>query len=422
MIFANRPNLTVINGIQVIQQNTTGRKPSTGVALLTGGIDRHYAYGLAMALVAKNIHVDVIGSEAVDSAEMHTTPNLIFFNLWPAKPAKATAFAKISRIMGHYRSLICYAAVARPRVFHILWNSKIQLFDRTLLMAYYKILGKRVVLTAHNVNQERRDSRDSWLNRLTLKIQYRIADHIFVHTEKMRGELVEEFNVAARSVTVIRYPINDAFPDTALTPADAKMRLGIEKNEKVILFFGRITPYKGIEHLLSAFQMIASCDATYRLIIAGELQKGAEKYMGALQKIVSSGPGQGQIILKAQFIQDEEIEVYLKAADSLILPYNEIFQSGVLFLAYSFGLPVIATDVGSFREEIIEGRTGLLCRPGDPKDLARAIQMYFASDLYENLDTRRQEIKDYANVCHSWGAVADLTQSVYVELLGNDRS
>jgi len=90
----------------------------------------------------------------------------------------------------------------------------------------------------------------------------------------------------------------------------------------------------------------------------------------------------------------------------------------VLFLAYSFGLPVVATDVGSFREEIVEGRTGFLCQPGDPAELAKAIETYFASDLYKNLKVRRQEIKDYADANHSWNAVADLTRNAYAEMLG----
>ena len=114
------------------------------------------------------------------------------------------------------------------------------------------------------------------------------------------------------------------------------------------------------------------------------------------------------------------MEIYLKAADVLVLPYKEIFQSGVLFLAYSFGLPVVATDVGSFREEIVEGKTGFLCQPGDPEALAKAIETYFTSDLYKNLKVRRQELKDYADANHSWNAVADLTRNAYAEMLGRD--
>jgi glycosyltransferase involved in cell wall biosynthesis len=388
------------------------------VGLLTGGIDRPYAYGLAMALISKGVCLDVAGSDEVDSPEMHSSPHLRFLNLWPARQKKASRVATMSRVLRHYVRLIRYAAKAKPGAFHILWNSKVQFFDRTVLMLYYKLLGKKVALTVHNVNQAKRDSNDSPLNRLTLKIQYRLADHMFVHTKKMKHELIMDFDVPAEAVTVIRHPINNAFPDTDLTPSDAKGRLGIGDDKKAILFFGRIKPYKGLEHLLAAFQQLVGSDPNYRLIIAGEVQKGNEKYMDEIRQAITRELDRGQIILKIQFIPDGEMEVYLKAADVLVLPYNEIFQSGVLFLGYSFGLPVVATDVGSFREEIVEGETGFLCRPSDPADLARTIAIYFESDLYRNLGTRRQKIKDYADVHHSWDAVAELTRNVYAELLG----
>jgi D-inositol-3-phosphate glycosyltransferase len=147
------------------------------------------------------------------------------------------------------------------------------------------------------------------------------------------------------------------------------------------------------------------------------VQKGNESYLAALEQTAARELARGQVILQTRFIPDEEMELYLKAADVLVLPYNQIFQSGVLFLAYSFGLPVIATDVGSFREEIVEGVTGYLCRPSDAADLARTLESYFAADLYRHLGTRRQEIKEYADRHHSWSAVADLTRSAYETLL-----
>ena len=125
-----------------------------------------------------------------------------------------------------------YAARSTPKLLHIFWNNKIEWFDRTILMLYYKALGKRVALTAHNVNQARRDAKDSLLNRMTLKIQYRLCDHIFVHTQKMKDELCQDFGVAEKAVTVIRHPINNAFPDTELTPTEAKRRLGLREDEK----------------------------------------------------------------------------------------------------------------------------------------------------------------------------------------------
>jgi D-inositol-3-phosphate glycosyltransferase len=387
------------------------------VALLTGGVDRPYAFGLAMALAEANVQVEVIGSDIVDSPEMHKTKNINFLNLWPPRHSNPSLFDKVSRTLRHYTSLIRYSASARPRVFHILWNSKIQLFDRTLLMLYFRVLGKRISLTAHNVNQARRDSRDSWLNRITLRIQYRLADHIFVHTEKMGAELLSDFGVSRKSVTVIRHPINNAFPDTRLSPPEAKSRLGLGESDKAILCFGRIKPYKGIEYLLQAFQELAAKDDRYRLIIAGEVETESKEYMDSLMRAIPPSMEKDRIILKTQFIPDEEMELYFKAADVFVLPYKDIFQSGVLFLGYYFGLPVVVTDVGSFREDVVEKITGYVCRPGDPMDLARTIETYFGGDLYHNLATKRQDIKNHALAHHSWAAVAKLTREAYEGML-----
>ncbi|MGA2251801.1 glycosyltransferase family 4 protein [Terracidiphilus sp.] len=410
---------TLAEDISVSAKPSASQTPLE-VSLLTGGVDRPYAQGLAMALIAKGVRLDVIGSDYVDSPEMQTTSGLRFFNLWPPQSANRTAAGKLSRVLRHYASLIRYTAAAKPKVFHILWNSKVQFFDRTLLMLYYKAMRKRVTLTAHNVNEARRDGKDSFLNRLTLRMQYRLTDHIFVHTQKMKDELISDFGVRDRVVTVIRHPINDAFPDTSLTSAEAKQKLGLQSHEKALLCFGRIKPYKGIEHMLETFQILAKQDRSYRLIIAGEAEKRNEDYLNEIRRLIPSELMHDErVLLKAQFIPDEDVELYLKAADVMVLPYNQIFQSGVLFLGYSFGLPVVATDVGSFKEEVVEGRTGFMSRPGDPADLARAISDYFSSGLYKNLSKTRTEIKEHADRHHSWAAVAELTSNAYVDLKSN---
>src|SRR5215472_11152770 len=386
------------------------------VGLLTGGRDRHYAFGLAMALSARGVGLDVIGSDEVDSPEFHSTPGLNFFNLRGNQRPRAGLAEKISRVLRYYSRLFQYAGQAKPQIFHILWNNKFEFFDRTLLMLYYKAAGKKVVLTAHNINAGKRDLNDSLLNRLTLKAQYRLADHIFVHTEKMKCQLHQDFGVREGAISVIPYGINNAVPETDLTPAQAKQRLGIRADERTILFFGAIRPYKGIEHLLAAFQRLVTSGEDYRLIIAGQPKKESEAYMGQIQRTIDSGFTGEQIIQKFQCIPDEDIELYFKAADVLVLPYNEIFQSGVLFLGFNFGLPAVAADVGSFKEEVIEGKTGLLYPPGDPTALGNAIQKYFESDLFKELSKRRQEIRDYTGAQHSWDVVGEMTRNVYAKV------
>lgn len=405
--------------VEVQKQATPSLSLDVEIGVLTGCKDRPYVFGLAMALASKEVRADIIGSDEIDSPELHNTASLRFLNFRSNDNPAANFAEKLSKELAYYATLIRYVARSRPKILHILWNNKFELFDRTILMLYYKALGKRIAFTAHNVNQAKRDAKDSWINRVTLRIQYRFCDHIFVHTQKMKGELCQHFGVAETAVTVIPFPINNASPDTRLTSAEAKRRLGLRDDERAILFFGRVRPYKGIEYLLDAFRLLlANREANYRLIVAGEPIKGCEEYLQKIQSSVGKDFDQGRVMWRTEFIPDDQVEVYLKAADVLVLPYKEIFQSGVLFLAYAFGLPVVATDVGSFREEIVEGSTGFLCKPGDPSEMARAIETYFASDLFKNLNVRRREIRGYANANHSWHAVAELTCSAYAKMLG----
>jgi len=403
-----------------VPANPTPAPAALSVCLLTGGVDRPYVYGLTDTLSSMGISIDLIGSDELDEPDLRSMAGVNFLNLRGDQRPNAGIAAKVFRVSVYYSKLIAYAASSQSKIFHILWNNRFETFDRTFLMLYYKLLGKRVVLTAHNVNKRRRDSRDSFLNRLTLRIQYQLADHIFVHTEKMRTELMNQFGVSTARSSVIPFGINNSVPDTDLTPTQAKERLGVSKSEKAILFFGRIKPYKGLEYLIAAFQTLAQRSADYRLIIVGRLEEGCEHYWESMRKEIQEYFEAGRVTIRIEFIPDSEIEEYFKASDVLILPYKEIFQSGVIFLGYNFGLPAIIADVGSLRDDVVEGKNGLVFCPEDPNDLARAIEQYFGSDLFADLNTRRQVIRDHALQRHSWTIVGQQTLSVYQMLLGND--
>lgn len=386
------------------------------VALLTGGGDQPYVYGLATQLMSKSIALDIIGSDELDCPEFHGKPGANFYNLRGNQNPNVSVLAKIFRLSHYYLKLIAYAASAKPKIFHILWNNKIEMFDRTLLMLYYRALRKRIALTVHNVNTRKRDGRDSAMNRFTLRVQYRICHHIFAHTQQMKQELIEEFGVPPERVSVIPFGINNAARSTDLSPREARNRLAIREGEKTLLFFGNIARYKGLDLLVNAFQELAKQSIEYRLIIAGRPKNCAE-YWNSLREKMRPELQSGRILLRDEFIPDDETEVFFKAADILVLPYRHIYQSGVLFLGYSFGLPVLAADVGSLKEEVVEGRSGFTFRAEDAADLAMAVRTYFASDLYRELPNRRQAIKDYAAEHHSWDVVGRDTIRIYAGLL-----
>ncbi len=400
-----------------LPSSTTRSGSIISVALLTGGIDRHYTYGLASAIAARGAVLDLIGSDELDGPDLRGIPGLTFLNLRGDQRYDAKIIQKIVRLPRYYARLIRYAASSKAKIFHILWNNKIEFFDRTLLMLYYKLLGKKVVLTAHNVNKRRRDASDTRLNRLTLRVQYRVADRIFVHTEKMKSELTKEFGVSPQRVTIIPFGINNAVPTTDLSSSEAKRRLGLGENDKAVLFFGQITPYKGLEYLVRAFKKQLAEHDDYRLVIAGNPKPGFEDYWRAIEMEIRGDVSKGRIFVRSEFIPDSDVEIFFKAADVLVLPYTHIYQSGILFLGYNFGLPALVADVGSLRDEIVAGETGFTFNRGDSDDLARAFEDYFSSDLFANLSDRRRRIQEHVKARHSWDIVGQITAGVYGDLI-----
>ena len=387
------------------------------ISLLTGGDDPTYALPLASALYSKGAEVDFIGSDTVLNSKIPRNEGVNYLNLRGDQNPHAPLFQKVFRVLKYYYKLVRYAACTDSKLFHILWLNKFVFFDRTLLNIYYKVLGRKLVFTAHNVNAAKRDGCDTFMNRFTLKVMYRTVDHIFVHTKKMKKELLGDFNVEESKVTVIPFGINNVVPQTKLTRSEAREKLNLNGDQKTLLFFGQIASYKGLEYLVLALKELGKRFSDIRLIIAGKVKQGHERYWKDVETLIKESHLEERIIKRIEFIPDEDVEIYFKAADALILPYTFIYQSGPLFLAYNFGLPVIAADVGSFKEEIVEEKTGFIFRPKNPKDLADKIAFYYDSPLFHNLESNRKHIVEYANEKYSWEKVADITVQVYESLL-----
>jgi starch synthase len=136
------------------------------------------------------------------------------------------------------------------------------------------------------------------------------------------------------------------------------------RQKSVILYFGRIEPYKGLEVLLRAFLAIQESLRTWKLVVAG---------IGDLPISFVKGAGK-HIEIRNHYIPDPAVARLMDAASIVVLPYTSASQSGVVALAQAFRRPVIATDVGGMPEAIVQGKTGLLVPPGDEAKLARAIR------------------------------------------------
>ena len=385
-------------------------------ATLTTGGALHYELGLLSGLVAQEIDVDVIGGDELKDAAIMRHPRVHFNNLHRGHNPAVPFLFKVLKAVGVYLRLVNYAVRTDSSLFHLQWPYKFVFLDRTAMNVYYKALGKKLVFTAHNVDGDARDGKSSPLRRFSLRFLYKIVHHIIVHTEKMKSELVERFGIPAEKISVIPHGIMSAVPETALSRMEARKKLGLDGHQHVLLFFGLIAPYKGLETLVEAIAHLHRQGKECTLIIAGRV-KECQDYWDQICRLIEQSGLKESVITDLRHVPDEMVEVYLKAADAMVLPYRGIFQSGALFLAYRFGLPVIATDVGSFREDIIEGRTGFVCRPDDPADMAKTIETYFSSGLFADLEVHCRDIRDYANERYSWSHIGEMTRQVYERVL-----
>lgn len=388
------------------------------VALLTGGGDKPYAIGLATSLSARRVPIDFIASNELDVSEVRTLPGVRLLNLRGDMARTAPLMRKVTRVLVYYIRLIIYALTANASVFHVLWNNKFEFFDRTLLLLLYRLLGKRIVLTIHNVNIAQRDGRDGPFNRLTLKIQYTLAHHLFVHTDDMRRQLEVDFGVPVRKVTTVPFGVNQTVPTTAMTRDGARLALGLSLSAKILLFFGNIAPYKGVEYAVQAMSRLVRTYPDAQLVIAGS-PKADDSYWPTVVQMIKDLGLERNVVQAIAFIPDGEVETFFKAADVLVLPYTHVFQSGVLFLGYHFGLPAIATNVGGLKDDVIDGVTGFTCDASDVEQLAATFEKFFRSPLYADLESRRSEIRGLMAKRNSWSHVSEETCRVYRSLWTN---
>jgi glycosyltransferase involved in cell wall biosynthesis len=160
----------------------------------------------------------------------------------------------------------------------------------------------------------------------------------------------------------------------------------------------------------------------YRLVIAGKVKRGHEAYWANIQRAITQSGFSDRVLLRIGHVPDRDIEMFFSAADLLAMPYVRIYQSGLPFLAYSFGLPVVCTDAGSLSEDVLEGVTGCVCRAADAPAFVSAMERFFASSLANCDADTRKNIREFAMQRYSWERVAEITCEAYDAVCGFQES
>lgn len=241
-----------------------------------------------------------------------------------------------------------------------------------------KFMGKQnLTFVCHNIFPHERFLLDKKLTRLTLKN----GKHFIVHAKEEEAELKQIMPNPDCRVTP--HPSYNAFCFEHMTKAQARERLGLSMDEKVLLFFGFVRPYKGLKHLIAAMPKIKERLGNVKLLIVGEFGSAEDKegYISQIKHLALSSPGlEADVIINDGYTPDREVEKYFAACDMVVLPYESATQSGIVQIAYGFGKPVTVTNVGGLPDVVSDGRTGYVVPPQDEKVLAEAVVRYFAED------------------------------------------
>jgi glycosyltransferase involved in cell wall biosynthesis len=171
------------------------------------------------------------------------------------------------------------------------------------------------------------------------------------------------------------HPVYDRFGAT-LARAEARAALGLPQKAPVLLFFGFVRAYKGLDVLLDAMPRVLKALPEAHLVVAGEFYDDPAPYRAQIRR---HGLGR-RVHVYDQYVPDDEVPRYFAAADAVVQPYRTATQSGVAQIAFHFDRPVITTDVGGLAEHIPHEQAGLVAPPEDPAALAEAVARFFAED------------------------------------------
>ncbi len=263
-----------------------------------------------------------------------------------------------------------------------------------------KARGKKLVWTIHNLGEH--EKRHPRFELLCHRLLARIADGIIVHSRYARNCVIRDYKLTGRDNKVFVIGHGNYIDNyvNEITRDEARQQLGIDNDKSVFLFLGQIRPYKGLPELISAFKRTVQTQKV--LVLAGKPLDSIIK-----DKITAAIGDRKDILVYPEFVQDAQIQVFMNAADIVVFPFRDIFTSGSILLAMSFGKAILIPDLDSL-EEIKQCHGAVTYDPEDHDGLLNAINLATSVDLPQLGARNFQEAKK-----HSWDAIAHKTMKVY---------
>ena len=371
------------------------------IIIVDGLVGNDYSTCLASGLSSAGVKISLVVPE---NRKVYLSDNNVEVYAWaPTKDKTISRITKFSNYCKYLLKLFNLINKNKPRIVHY------QFFRRKediIFLLFLKLTGIKIVYTAHNILPHERTMVDFYL----YKLVYLASNKIIVHSDYIKNKLLLTFNISEKKVEVIPHGNFDIYlPKNDISKSVARIKLNLNETDDVILFFGYIREYKGLDLLLEAIPIAIQKNPKIKLIIAGmpanpELK---ERYT----QMIESLNCKEQIIYKFSYIPSDDIAGYFSASDLVILPYKNIDHSGIVHLAYSFARPILATNVGDFSEIIEEKKSGFLVEKDNYKKLADAINNAFADkNILVQMGFYAKELN---RTKYSWDEIGKRTMDIY---------
>ncbi len=296
-------------------------------------------------------------------------------------------------------------------ILHLHWLPPFKRNSKTILFLFklciLRIIGIKLVWTVHNLRPHESVSlKSDWL---IAKFVTALANAIIVHGSTAKEEVVSAFNLKNnKKIFVIPHGnFIDQYKNT-VDSTSARARLNIADSKLVLLFLGKIRPYKGVLQLIDAFKTLKADELNVELIIAGSPSN--DDFSNTLKLKIAGVKG---IRYKPGFVPQNEIQLYMNACDVAVFPYQQILTSGSVILAMSFARACVAPKLGCIRD-ILDDKGAFLYDPQEKNALLNALKAACANR--ENLQKMGRH--NWQKVLSwTWDYIAAETLKVYQKCL-----
>lgn len=243
---------------------------------------------------------------------------------------------------------------------------------------------EKILFVCHNVFPHERFPLDRLLTKWTLG-----CGRYFITQSKMDArDLLSVKHDAVYRVTP--HPTYGMFCRQGMSMQKAREQLQIDQGQRVLLFFGFVRKYKGLQYLLEAMKLLKEKDFKVQLWVVGDFGEDKDEYVEQIRRFEI----EDQVQMVEGYVPDDEVEKYFAASDLVVLPYLSATQSGIVQIAFGFEKPVLVTEVGGLPDVVTNGKTGYVVEPRSAEMIAEAIMDYYINNRREAFVSQIEKEKD----------------------------